>query len=59
MAAYTKEQFEEYKGDKSALVVRYEYGPGNWEEIADESYEDYINSYTSYQWPLKTGSEDS
>lgn len=36
MPAYTKEQFEQYKGDKPYLVVSYEYGEGNWEEIAHE-----------------------
>lgn len=58
MPAYTKEQFQQYKGDKPYLVVSYEYGEGNWEEIAHESYEDYINCYTSYQWILKTDYED-
>lgn len=48
MAAYTKEQFEEYKGNKDYLSVGYEYLKGSWEWIDHETYEDYINTFSSY-----------
>lgn len=57
MSAYTKEQFEEYKGDKAYLIVSYQYGGGNWEEIAHESYEDYLSCYARYQAILKSNCE--
>jgi len=48
MTAYTKQQFQEYKGDKKCLSVGYEYPKGNWEWIDHETYEDYINTLDSY-----------
>ena len=49
MSAYTREQFEEYKGDEEFLTVNYEYPKGNWEDIDHISYEDYLNTMISYR----------
>lgn len=46
---YTKEEFEQYKGAAKFLTVEYEYPKGNWESIDHETYEDYVNTITSYR----------
>ena len=49
MNEYTREEFEEYKGDCKYLQVGYEYPKDNWEWIDHEIYEDYINTFISYK----------
>ena len=50
MSAYTREQFEQYKGPDKFLTVEYEYPVGNWEPIDHETYEDYINTFNSWAY---------
>jgi len=59
MAAYTKEQFEEYKANNEYLSVGYEYPRGNWEWIEHKTYEDYINIFSSYVSMYKVASPTS
>ncbi|QDP50367.1 MAG: hypothetical protein Tp178MES00d2C33159851_157 [Prokaryotic dsDNA virus sp.] len=55
MSMYTKEQFEEYKGNKHYLVVKYYTEP---EVGYHETYEEYVE-YFNYFYGLEEEQSDN